>query len=1659
MDVTKTQIDRLFRKSVLLSIMTLGLSACSFEAKLFSIFSTQISGKIETSLGQLSTDELCKVKLYELNTEGQKSSLLDEADLDSTTHRFAFSNPPRDVVDARTKYSIEYICNDLLFQRFLTDYKEQNLNYGTTLLSWLSYSTKKSLVPLKKPQEWQKIYDALKNSEDFSEAYAFINEHLDLATSFMDHFHSPPQELEAAAPQILSSTVPPTMREGLSLSLEVKTIHWQPTYSQVVLWTLGDTPISTAKSFNYIPTKNTQGNKVIKVFVGMNDGSGNIDFTKVYLKREFPVKISNDYPPIAPPFSRISNYYTNTTTVDLSVNTGPLLGGVYQNCETFSKFTLTEEATETIHTPPVHFSRLCDTPMAQDLAFTLSGAQGLRYIKLWAQDSAGNVSAVPTHIPVIYDSIAPSFKILSLNGGQSVAPLSEVEITWETTEPNPGTINIRYSLDNGATWITEATGITNTGSYIWTTPSSTSDLALVEISMTDLAGNFGSNRSESVFSINSLLPPPPVISLASDALSNNTEVSANVTCQAQLAFILLTESSTPPSASHPDWASCQSVMSGTVSTGDGNKTLYAWSKDSSGRVSDTSNSISMTLDQTPPVVTLTSHNSGAFSSRIAQNITWTVTDSHLGATPASISYSGDMTSWSEIAANQSATGPWAWPASFVNSSSIRIKVAACDLAGNCAEDTSNQNITLDGEPPTVTQTQINAGATLTTNNYISVEFTANDTLSGVSKYCFIPTLLSTPPTKPSSAHACWNSIAQSPAVTLTRTAYLGLDEGLYTLYVWAMDASGNISDIGTPTTPETDNDFISYGVPKPPKLVNVSASTSDGSSFPPSPNHLFAPSGAPLYIKWKIVEDPDVNLTATPISIQYSTDGVTFVNLSGAQNIQNGVNGSCSVDGSTFTGCFYLPTSNGGPYQFRVTAQTQSTIKSSALTSIINLSNSSDPYQYRILAGNVSRSLNENALSSIIVPTDVHQGSMAMDSKGVLYIFDYNVGVVKMDPNKGVLEPVLKMTGTSTGNGGHHLDATMTERAKIVVDGLDRLVIWDNTQIRRIDPVTGIITNIVGPGNTFGTNIDGPNYRVHAMNPGASGNVLRPNFFFQALPNGDVVFRSGSITYAGLYNDGGRIARYSNATGKVSDVTITANLPGYGDTSNLMIGGIYMDFDPVTSEPTFMKVGVCQMDPSVSHTGCKADSLNRVTTVNLTTWQLNDDLLDQPSRYGIKSPPGTMYGYESGRIWKYNISQKEWEPQHIAGTGNVGYCDDNTLEVTNCDLALKDAYVSPFGQIYVWDGNLIRIIDPQNKFKTIVGQRLSSGDNGPALSARIAQVGSFDILSSPSSTRLVFIESSQYKMRNIVLDGLDIITHLAGNGKSGTTSTAGVNVLNLPGTFGNVNIKPDTNEVYVTRSGVMKINSSQEWERVALAAPNGSIYWYGVNGDGAPGLNQRGAGSPVLQYISSTFAIVSNWVYLGSGAVSASYLKLYDTTDSWRQYNLAGDSTSNGVNNRLGDQNGSYGQNFPGAGSPKVTSFSFDSAANEFLFLNTHTGEQKFITRYHFHNSNADYDYNDPGDTYDYYQLQHDANSFVSVRNAANQLVLYYCRTNGVLYKQNMTLSTAPVELTSNFSSVKCSGDKMRLDRNRRSVIFPFQQNDLWGFAEVVDLADIPASP
>ena len=301
-------------------------------------------------------------------------------------------------------------------------------------------------------------------------------------------------------------------------------------------------------------------------------------------------------------------------------------------------------------------------------------------------------------------------------------------------------ISLSYSTNGGTSWTSIASNLANSGSYSWTAPSLNSQTVLVKMTAVDAAGNTASAQSSSNLTIDSTPPTVSLTSLTGGQIIAGGSTQA-ITWSASDNYSL---AANPISLSYSTdgGTSWTSIVSNLANSGS-----YSWTVpsvnsqtvlvkmtavDAAGNTASAQSSSNLTIDSTPPTVSLTSLTGGqSIAGGSTQAITWTASDNYaLAANPIGLSYSTDGgTSWTSIVSNLANSGSYSWTVPSVNSQTVLVKMSAVDAAGNTASAQSSSNLTIDSTSPTVSLTSLTGGQIIAGGSTQAITWSASDNYS------------------------------------------------------------------------------------------------------------------------------------------------------------------------------------------------------------------------------------------------------------------------------------------------------------------------------------------------------------------------------------------------------------------------------------------------------------------------------------------------------------------------------------------------------------------------------------------------------------------------------------------------------------------------------------------------------------------------------------------------------------------------------------------------------------------------------------------------------------------------------------------------------------------------------------------------------------------
>lgn len=487
--------------------------------------------------------------------------------------------------------------------------------------------------------------------------------------------------------------------------------------------------------------------------------------------------------------------------------------------------------------------------------------------------------------------------------------------------------------------------------------------------------------------VNAIVPQPPVLAVDTPipTLTASPLIPLIITTGADMgdgtfnycsSFTSMALTETPISPDVGDFniicseANFQDLVHSLASTNrtDGLKTLYLWAKDDMDDISSIPSTVSVYLDQTPPLINFAS-SSAIYGGNTSFNIVWEMTENSSSSTQNFVMEFFDGSSWNVLPDVPAMNGPLnlqdfssAYTLPDANIDNARFRVSFTDLVGNSAIEMSP---TFNIRVPNLSVSPLshNFGDVLAQSTSSPVTFTFSNTGQWPTVSCSSPVLTgdSTQFTITSencsnaalaSGGSCSIQVVANPALRQAYNSNLSLTCGTKSASATIMVTGDNNPPTiasGTSTTLNEDNthnfslvagtdldgDSLTYSIVSSPSngtLSNCLASTND-LSCTYTPNLNYNGSDSFTYQAWdgqNYSSPVTVNLTITPVndapvlaltqSESVDEDDSLSFNLNAGTDIENDTliyiivtstsNGVLSCSGGTSRSCSYTPGAN-----------------------------------------------------------------------------------------------------------------------------------------------------------------------------------------------------------------------------------------------------------------------------------------------------------------------------------------------------------------------------------------------------------------------------------------------------------------------------------------------------------------------------------------------------------------------------------------------------------------------------------------------------------------------------------------------------------------------------------------------------------------------------
>ena len=447
---------------------------------------------------------------------------------------------------------------------------------------------------------------------------------------------------------------------------------------------------------------------------------------------------------------------------------------VYTNDRTISiEATGVSTAEQMIMAENASFSGASWQSYVNPTTFTIASASdGLKNIYYKIKDASSDESGT-VEASITLDTTAPLVTVEAPNGGEKIKGNGEYTISWEATdnislEVDP--ITIRFTSDEGTSWLLIASHEANDGGYLWATPAINSSQCRVSIEAIDRAQNVGTDQSNSSFIIDSLPPSAPTLEAPAN-LSTISSREPTMSWEASidnLSGIASYEINLDGNLATRDATTSYSTSEPLA---DGTHTWEVRAKDGAGNWGDPSLSRSFTVETlTPEVSGITLRDKETGSSVYARNKSVSIEASGVGGKPI------EMLISEEAGFTGSNWASYQNPVTFDLSITEGTKEVYYKFrnAASVESGTVNKSIILDTTEPSVpTQEAPANGSSIETSEATLSWEASTDNLSGIASYEIILDTLSS---------------TQDATTYYTAASLL---EGIHSWEVSAKDRAGN----------------------------------------------------------------------------------------------------------------------------------------------------------------------------------------------------------------------------------------------------------------------------------------------------------------------------------------------------------------------------------------------------------------------------------------------------------------------------------------------------------------------------------------------------------------------------------------------------------------------------------------------------------------------------------------------------------------------------------------------------------------------------------------------------------------------------------------------------------------------------------------------------
>lgn len=866
---------------------------------------------------------------------------------------------------------------------------------------------------------------------------------------------------------------------------------------------------------------------------------------------------------------------------------------------------------------------------------------------------------------------------------------SSYNITFSASDTISGisSLKLMYAAD-GLIFTDLVILSTSDTSYAWSLPSDNTSSAKLKLVAVNGAGN-QSEIISNAFTIDSISPLPPLVSLYSSSPTKLLAAASTVASCTDRNGIYISETSTTPLHNDLGWVACSEIagaMTKNLSSGDGTKTLYFWAKDSVGNVSLPS-SLLVVLDQTAPLPPNIVFSANSLTTLSTTSVTANRTIASC-VDLAKIIFKEDNSTPLEgdVGWIDCSTSAIAYSLIDQTEGIHPIKIWSKDSVGNISSAPSTLNFIYDLSSPVVTSVSINSNSSSASTPFVTVSVSAQDSFSSLQVRI----------QEADSGLNCQNVYANDTWVSYSGVSQdysfqISTGDGVKKICAWAKDAAGNVSTIANGTgTLNVNMDTINYYVGNPPQITSLTLTNETAGVNFGTQTYLL---GDQVRISWSLTDVEGLNNNS--IALFYTLNNSTWIPITGSYGITSG---NPTSDTAIYTG-FNAPAST----YFRIKAIAYD---NSGNTSVQAFSDTQNTFPWSIFAGSTDRGDGGSGKSAFLVNSvGGDTPKVAIDPKNSdLYAIDDNFGLRKMDSKTGIITTYV-ISGTTNLAASGTLSASsrmdMGAACQLAFDKRGFLYVGAYVSNRivyyQINTLDNTYRFYAGGGLDFDTGATPSSVWAHERTAIAFDESNSLYFFTSCSP---ATFNSSPST---------RMVRLLKLTQNSDGTPGTISRIYGGCTAGTIVGDGPMDpltaNTPQGSQPTGSLTAYNNGDVIYFHNRA---GLFKIINGVMFRSTISNGMTYNPSDNKIYNGSGTTI-----RSYTPNLSGANGDTfTTFAGGGSGNGCvNDGVAATSACFSTNAPPIVTPQGKVLIVDGNpganskpyRVRYIDSSNNMQTLLG--------------------------------------------------------------------------------------------------------------------------------------------------------------------------------------------------------------------------------------------------------------------------------------------------------------------------------------------------------------------